>query len=845
VQVASSTLAAAILDPAERTPVVRVQVDWARNGSFTDTVTSTAQSGTGDLYRGAFYSGSAYGSGATQVALIRPLDDLSADVVSVSVSRELATDLPPQAKLFAGTAAATATVVLQHQPPETAPEQHTGWYYSPFNTQSPLYGFQRKGAPVRIELGFVTDAGIPEFVRVLTARIRSLRVTSAGRQAVLEAVDGAETMRKQVTIPMIIAEGELRSGIFLRPNLYQAFLVDWVLRKCGYYASPPPRSGCRFLATLNGSAYPEIGRIVEVVSIGGEPPEFMPSLPYPGDPPFVMAIVTGRSVPYTGGENVLRYNLASGTAVGARDGRKILVEGWWQLRSTGVDQPLWIVYRGGGAGSYVSLYRRASDGRFDLTYNRGGGQQAAVAGPSPTLTTGDWFYLAVHVSFTATGVTVTFRHRVGTGTGVTTGPTTTAGTSIPSQEDWDSISLERGRVGGFVETLNDVFVASVQVTSEATAGTWNDAFTPTAVIEPSSTRLIATPAALEEGWSLLQQLAAAEFATAGFDEQGQPYYLVRDRFRRGTALTVQRVLDTERHIEELEVVDAVDQIRNHVVITAESPRVQQAGEVWRKSNIGGIGAGGTSEFFAEFSDPVANLDTSMSYGADANLGSRYLAGTRRDGQGFQVNNLVWSVAQLSPTSARLRVTNPNNTDVWLTADANAVIFGLQPGYPYVVLTGQAVRFNDSGTGSRAEALDQAAIDDPTGPGEQLLEFSAVALRQNTPPAALPSWFRGHQFRQDPDSNATLAADLLFDLRDAGPALLDIPVVGDPRLQLGDRVTIRDPTGLQLDGDYHLSAVRWDADANALRGTVSARAAAVTTALVENYDSGNYDDGTYQ
>ena len=113
-QSVSADLSAAIL-ARQRQPKVRLRVDWDADGSFTTT-----------------------GSGYT--------DDISADVVSVDLSRELSTDLPIQAKLFSGAAAAQATITLAHRDPAGDPIKHGGWFYSPLNSDSPLFSKQRKGA---------------------------------------------------------------------------------------------------------------------------------------------------------------------------------------------------------------------------------------------------------------------------------------------------------------------------------------------------------------------------------------------------------------------------------------------------------------------------------------------------------------------------------------------------------------------------------------------------------------------------------------------------------------------------------------------------------------------------
>ena len=136
-QAVTSTLDDAI-EAKVRHPIVRVPVDWDRSGSYTDLA----------------------------------IKDISADVVDLRLSRELSTDLPEQAKLFAGSAAAETTVTLRHRAPSGSPEQHGAWYYSALNTASPLYGYDRIAAPATVEVGFITEAG-REYIQVMSGTVRS------------------------------------------------------------------------------------------------------------------------------------------------------------------------------------------------------------------------------------------------------------------------------------------------------------------------------------------------------------------------------------------------------------------------------------------------------------------------------------------------------------------------------------------------------------------------------------------------------------------------------------------------------------------------------------------------
>ena len=747
--------------------LVRILVDWDRDGNFTD-----ADS------------------------------DLSADVVSVDLSRDLTTDLPPEAKLFSGSAAAEATIILAHRDPAGDPAKHAAWYYSPLNSASPLFGYKRKGAPVTLEYGFVTSAG-PEYVTVLTGRVRSLKVVSGGRYAELRISDGSEDMRRQVTLPMVIADGDVTGAAVIRPGLNTVFMADWTARACGYYASPPPRSGCKFSATMHGSGQPEVGTIEEHHGENGSTLAYSPTPTFPSSAKWVQGINTDGS-----SGQAMRYFLGGSGVISTNNTRELLMEGWFKFNSTGVDQPLITVFENTlTSAPFITLWRDATGtgGRLQVSFNRAGAdntnRSTGASGPAISPGTASWHYYAAQCSFTSTGVDVTLRYD-----GTTTGPITVATPSVTGAPECLKVQVGRGRVAAYADGNFNGLSEAVQVTTESTTTTWNNAYTPNAEIRGSvniDNRLVATPGAVsEQGWTLLQEIAKADFATAGFTETGTLFYWPRDRWTTSPYTTSQRTLSSSTALTELETTEAIDQVRNRVTLNTRVPEVTDQKTVWKLAGRKRIPASSSIVVWARLEEPAGNIDTSVANGA-ALGSSRYMAGTQLDGQGSQVNNLTFDVEVISPTRIKTTVTNPNAFTVYLAADENQS--ATYSGKPYYWLDGQSVTFSTETTGGNeyAEATDATSITDY---GEQLLEVP------------------DSDFRQDADDIQTIADDLVADLADPGPALSDVPIVGDPRLQLGDRVTIADPEGLAMSADFHLSKCDLSFADGKLSGTISLRSA---------------------
>ena len=363
-QSVSADLSAAIL-ARQRQPKVRVRVDWDDDGSFTTT-------------------GSGY------------QDDISADVVSVDLNRELSTDLPIQAKLFAGAAAAQATITLAHRDPAGDPIKHGGWFYSGLNADSPLFAKQRKGRAVTLEFGFVTAAGTAEYVTVLVGTIRSLTVSAGGRQAIMVVADRTETMRKQVQLPMIIADGDLTGTA--GSNDPASTPPGWPTMSPANVATtpaPPPglTASCPRPCTAGAT---RVGAIQDHHGANGSKLSYSPTPEFPTAAKWVQAVNTDG----TSGQEI-SYILSQSAGLHTNNGGKMLWEGWCKFNTTAADQPFFIVYRTGSPFPYCRCIWNTGAG-LPVIFVRAGADAVArvAAGPVVAPGTSAWHYYGVHVAFT-------------------------------------------------------------------------------------------------------------------------------------------------------------------------------------------------------------------------------------------------------------------------------------------------------------------------------------------------------------------------------------------------------------------------------------------------------------
>lgn len=118
-------------------------------------------------------------------------------------------------------------------------------YFSRPRTDSPIVGYDRDVAPMKIDIGAVTAAG-REYVRIFTGQMADTPVV--GRAATVEALSSTRLkLAKSVFLPPLYAGIEGLTG---------SWPVSFAMAECGVYVSPPPRPGCRYWAPMHGSLRP-------------------------------------------------------------------------------------------------------------------------------------------------------------------------------------------------------------------------------------------------------------------------------------------------------------------------------------------------------------------------------------------------------------------------------------------------------------------------------------------------------------------------------------------------------------------------------------------------------------
>lgn len=710
------------------------------------------------------------------------VDDLSRWAGSWGVDRSLSTEFPAQVRLATGYAAAELTADLAGGDPADD-STNAAWYFTR-GSSSPIGTLERIRRPVVADVGYLTDDG-PVYVRRFTGLSRALPTTAAAGTAQLAALDLRERLRN--TVDLIPTDGQ-SSGADGTWIVFQALAAN------GVYAGPAPRTSgsllwLPFYGSLNAvtdSRDPAwFASIAAPGTLGGDiRPVFRTG-------PFVLAADDLFHHSDTDYQRIVISTFPTGITWDAMVGRLEM----WVLGvpspTTGIPSSRGRIYgyyyNNGVVGPTPRLGVRHTGKLFYDTFDSA--DVLVNTYESTFVMPGDGQFHFVGIAFNHTAQTVTFRldarqETVATAiAGVDEIPTAVSGIQFTSYVSCSDIHLH-GPVDPAAPWLSETVDVQAQ-------------------IDRSALELVASiEGQPREAWDLIGELASAEQAVVYFDEAGVFRYRTRARLADTTGQTVQRSLTAVGDLLDLQVDDGIDQIRNIIQVAYDPVETADLfGYAYTDTTQRVIPSFAASEFTVSFSDPVVQLQP-LAFLQDIftfNLFppvDPYLVATLNSDFSDDAGAVL----------AYANVVTVDVTD-WNTRAASVRVANGTPFPLYVVALGLRGLVCRVGNTVVVEARDEASIQ---AWGPQPLQLDAT------------QWVQTSGIAQ------SLANALLGDLKDPRRSISRMSIVGDPRLQLGDRVALEYPSRPELDGEYWLTAVADDVSAGSYTQQVSVREA--TTVL---------------
>lgn len=686
--------------------------------------------------------------------------DLSAAMESWVLDRSAGADLPEEVELVQGFHVGSLRVRLSGTIAGTPVVE----LFSTFRSTSPLFGNELVGRRVTMQTIVTTASGpvsVPQFVGVL----RAVEIGSRSRTVDLEFLDLAGAMTASIDMPL---GGMLRADIFksgLDTKVRPQGVVDFVLRRNGIYATPAPVSGAIMSATGHGWLSAEIGwngicSAIFTNSISTYPYSRWPGmLAAPGSWGTSALVLAQMGVHY---HCTRKYDaLVSGTGMA--------VEGWFNVGATPAQSPagfralFWFCP---WSDLNRRLYVAVNDTGLIRAYMTT--QSGTVAGSTIDLQqTGaaSWRHIGLHVrSGSSTSLTLTLRAN-GVSSAVTFTPT-----AHPPAAEHPVLFVGVHRPWSNVQAW---------LTGTApTAGNWPHELTSSHVsqadIAVGNARMTYLPdIVVGESLDVLKQVVGNEFGKFGFNESGRFAFTAYDP-AVGDVGNVTRTVTADYPLLDLSSGRFLDSVRNTV-----SAEVKE-----------GFFNAYEVENFVEAEDPE---DFESPTGVISYFPVDMQHGWAPDGGVLTLDNVtsdLWNDTKSSGWHAVRK-----GTDIAQVTGISVFWYATSLRSAIVVVDNQSgfdIRFNLLNAQQSSPSLRVIGV--PMTPATPKVFESSD--RASISSFGLASYKLGPtDWRSDSTSVSEIVGELLVQLRKPVTVLRRVPMLGDPRDQIGDLHTITDSTGI--------------------------------------------------
>lgn len=634
--------------------------------------------------------------------------------------------------------------------------------WSPLNPAGVAYDLDVDIAPLTLDFGAVTEQG-PEYERIFTGQMTDLQV--AGGAATVRAVSETRiALMRAVQPPAVAGVTDGATG---------TWLVQWVLNACGIYvAPPPPTSGCKWWAPMNGGLKSQIPGANSREGINFQRPA---SETYPTwrEGPFPNTLAPAADDTHIIDMGALALDGAWGGLLTATTGRGRLE--FWIHGSTithGADSFVWTLDDDDST-AQVKVDIGATR-IIRLTINDGGGSVSFSYGAAIPQD-GQWHFVGVFWDMAGNYVEINLDGDVDA-----TSPGMNA-FDLPSAETLTMSLISYYPVAQIMLLAGTYADPTVTPWALERADGWE----AQAIVRPSLLTLeaIAEPVA-REAWAILSDLARGEFAALRIDEDDLFGYLPLTWFGEADQQVSAGTISTSVAAGELDLVNDPTKVRNRITIEFNETRVDrtQNSTLLAYSTAITLRNGVQTITFALdntttrlFQNGVfQNLNsTQVAAGTWSSAANHITANTSSDGTGSYLTSaqVLAEVSAWNAGSVEMRFTNFTGTTAYLVNNGT--------GVPFLHVCGRAVTIADGYV---------TVTDD-----------ESVAIRGER---TLTSRLAAVQNRQDATTMATLLAAMLS----TPTAVATVPALGNPARRPGQLVTVLDAEQTQASGEWRVLSV---------------------------------------
>lgn len=770
------------------------------------------------------------------------LDRLDTHLASMSVDRALTGAFPDEVSFTEGSASAQTDIDLVTG--ETDDERKdAAWLFSPFNSDSPFNASrtQRIHLPFNASINFEkADGSLAQFPQMVGST-RDLNISVKDRTADLSALDYRNNLAGSVRFPQVDAQMQGCNAT--------AFL-SYALVSAGVPVAPPLSPNTKLYVPMHGTIAPMIGDAVtgfaRVTDSDSADPQnfttvtddFIPQ--FIENPHSVRAVdahwhagdhrsVVGRLQPDTGGLDFFSRQNAAGAFTAWFKGDTLFVGGG--APGTGSNPhgrfalSLWSRVN---PSQYVEI-GIFEDGKMYISFNNG--TQSILYQHTTAMALDDgWHQLGWKFNLNAgNGEGVVQMNR-----GMTEGlgwlsfdqsanfPATLKG-SLPVTDNWSPAIAELALSVPMSDFMVFSYPDTEPIDAIPTPGFSDYTALPYLDLELSGN----VDTSVKEIWSVVTDIAAATRSSAYFDEVGDFKFVTLADRATPEKQQVQKTVTALDHITELDFSQTVDSIKNTIDVEYTPVQAVRGGVVYSTSDTFTLPGRSVTVLRLNFDDPVSYIITQANnQGAIPWLWDNAYAwptGTQIHGMGCaraslndgsNTKNIIGlplpSIVGSGADYLDVQVINPSSKAAYIFNDGQTPDFVNVPdnktrmesfGSPSIMLGGN--KLGQLATSS-IQVVDQYSMDKF---GEQSFSFS-------------------NSFIQTREAANTIAGSLLSDLKDP-VATARVTVIGDPRLELGDRIRIQDQEGNIFDQEFWIQGITSDLGSDGFTQQLTVRQAHYT------------------
>jgi len=284
-------------------------------------------------------------------------------------------------------------------------------------------------------------------------------------------------------------------------------------------------------------------------------------------------------------------------------------------------------------------------------------------------------------------------------------------------------------------------------------------------------------------WEAIKKICEAEGASAYFDAEGEFHFENRYHLLGVGHNTSAKTISYDSDVEDLSLSEDIEGVVNRCVVKASPLEKKDGGDIWSAQTEITIPRNGTKVFHADLTNPAVGIDTSFT-GTTGTGQSRFQAcyykkiGTTD--YYFDMTGSVGLYATAYGKSVEILGTNKRT-------DKDAILCGTD-GNPYVYIYGSEIAPAESTSGSSKIYAVAEDEDSMSLYGTRTLEIENPYIDSFT-------------YAQN------MAQYTVMMYKDPLPKLDGLTIMADPRLELGDRVTVQDSSDVTgIDNEFWVTGI---------------------------------------